>query len=404
MINPSDKSILRGLAEQYRQISDDSIQMPRRRAWSRLNSLLDHKPLIYVRAFAAKERADCRLVTKDPLARRMEQFFRYQLAWYGLGDDSIFEPYITLPAVFAHAGWGYDVKLTRVDVDGGSFKADYPITDLNDLSGFVDPVHKINEEKTLQMFEAANDAVGDILPVVIDRTPFYTMWHGDIATDLGYLRGMENFMLDIMDTPDELKRLCERMGHGVLSVHEQAEAAGDWSLLSHRNQAMPYAEELPWPAIDKPVKRKQLWGFMAAQEFALISPEHHDEFLLQYQLPILKEFGLVAYGCCEDLTRKIDMLKQIPNLRRISVSPFANVEKCAEASGGKYVLSFRPRPAHLVGDNWKEVARNDLQQGIETLKGTSFDITLKDVETLEGDQNRAKEWVQLARETIAAYC
>ena len=127
MINPSDKSILRGLAEQYRQISDDSIQMPRRRAWSRLNSLLDHKPLIYVRAFASKERADCKLTTTDPLARRMEQFFRYQLAWYGLGDDSIFEPYITLSAVYAHAGWGYNVKLTRVDVEGGSFKADYPI-------------------------------------------------------------------------------------------------------------------------------------------------------------------------------------------------------------------------------------------------------------------------------------
>ena len=72
MINPSDKSILRSLAEQYRQISDDSIQMPRRRAWSRLNSLLDRKPLIYVRAFAFRERADCRLITKDPLARRME--------------------------------------------------------------------------------------------------------------------------------------------------------------------------------------------------------------------------------------------------------------------------------------------------------------------------------------------
>ena len=148
MINSADKTILRGLAEQYRKVSDDSIQMPRRHAWSRLNSLLDHKPLIYVRAFAFRERADCRLVTNDPLARRMEHFFRYQLAWFGLGDDSIFEPYITLPAVFAHAGWGYNVKLTRVDVEGGSFKADYPIKDLNDLSGFVDPVHKINEEKT----------------------------------------------------------------------------------------------------------------------------------------------------------------------------------------------------------------------------------------------------------------
>ena len=50
-----------------------------------------------------------------------------------------------------------------------------------------------------------------------------------------------------------------------------------------------------------------------------------------------------------------------------------------------------------------DAVRRHLEHGIETLKGTSFDITLKDVETLEGDENRAKEWVQLARETIEKY-
>ena len=46
----------------------------------------------------------------------------------------------------------------------------------------------------------------------------------------------------------------------------------------------------------------------------------HEEFLFRYQLPIMEQAGLVAYGCCEDLTCKIDMLRQIPNLRRIAVS------------------------------------------------------------------------------------
>ena len=59
-----------------------------------------------------------------------------------------------------------------------------------------------------------------------------------------------------------------------------------------------------------------------------MSPAMHDEFLLQYQLPILKQWGLVGYGCCENLTQKIDILRQIPNLRVIGVTPRADVRRC----------------------------------------------------------------------------
>ena len=69
-------------------------------------------------------------------------------------------------------------------------------------------------------------------------------------------------------------------------------------------------------------------------------PSDIEEFLLRYQLPILRRFGLTAYGWCEDLTHKIDMLRQIPNLRRIAVSPFAGVARCAEQIGADYALSF----------------------------------------------------------------
>ena len=75
-----------------------------------------------------------------------------------------------------------------------------------------------------------------------------------------------------------------------------------------------------------------------------------EEFLLRYQLPILEKFGLVSYGCCEDLTRKIDMLRRIPNLRRIGIAPAADVAKCAEQIGRDYVLSYRPSPTDFF---WK---------------------------------------------------
>ena len=75
-----------------------------------------------------------------------------------------------------------------------------------------------------------------------------------------------------------------------------------------------------------------------------MSPKFHDEFLFQYQIPIMEHFGLVHYGCCEDLTRKIDMLRQLKNLRSIAVTPAANLRKCAgQSSLNRYIQGAEGR-------------------------------------------------------------
>jgi hypothetical protein len=228
------------------------------------------------------------------------------------------------------------------------------------------------------------------------------MWGGDISTILGHLRGIEHFMLDMMDNPEWLHRLVKFLSDSIIDVHAQAETAGDWGLSDHENQAMPYAEELPDLAANSfGIKRKQLWGYMAAQEFTAVSPGMHEEFLLQYQLPILEKFGLVSYGCCEDLTNKIDMLRKIPNLRRIAVSPFADVAKCAEQIGGDYVVSYRPSPADMVSYGWNEERiRKILVHDLTVCRDCHVDITLKDVETVERDPERVRRWVAITREVI----
>lgn len=55
-------------------------------------------------------------------------------------------------------------------------------------------------------------------------------------------------MRDMIDDPAGLHRLVAFMADGIRRTHEQAEAAGDWGLTAHENQAMPYAEALPDPA------------------------------------------------------------------------------------------------------------------------------------------------------------
>jgi hypothetical protein len=398
----NDRTILRDLARRYMEVCSRPEIDVRRNLWRKHNSLKWTRPLIYVRAFAWKEMPESRLACKDPFFRHFENFFRHQLFWDTMADDSIFEPWVTVHAAYRCTGWGVSGERHRSGEEGGSFKVDYPLRREEDIEKLRRPQHEIDEEATARDAGRLVDVIGDIITVNVDRGPAYRMWTGDISTDLGYLRGIENFMVDMYDRPEWLHRLVGFMRDGILRTHEQAEAAGDWSLSAHQNQAMSYAEELADPAPNaNGVRRKQLWGYMAAQEFALVSPAKHHEFLLQYQLPILSQFGLVAYGCCEDLTRKISILRQIPNLRRIAVSPFSNAAKCAERIGADYVLSYRPSPTDMVGYGFDpERILAILRRDLGACRACHTDITLKDVETVQGDPNRVRQWVVLTRQVI----
>ncbi len=397
-----DRTILRDLAKQYAEICAHPLQEERRTLWRRHNSLNPTRPLIYVRAFAWHEMPESRVLCQAPLAQAYEKFFRYRLFWHGLNDDSIFEPWITVQATRVCNGWGVAGERHFSEESHGSYKEDYPIKELSDLDKLRTPWHEIDEAKTSETVARLSDAIGDLIAINVDRGPSYRMWSGDISTDLGHLRGIEHFMLDMLDNPEWLHRLVRFMSDGILKVHAEAEAAGDWGLCAHQNQAMPYAEELDDPAANvNGVRRGRLWGYMAAQEFTAVSPSMHEEFLLRYQLPILEKFGLVAYGCCEDLTRKIAMLRQIPNLRRIGVSPFADVARCAEQIGRDYVLSYRPSPADMVGYGFDRARiRSILTRDLRACKECHVDITLKDVETVQHDPDRVRNWVALTRDII----
>ena len=401
-MNQRDVTVLRALANDYMRICADAVQGERRSIWRQHNSLKKTRPPIYVRAFAWQEMQESKRTCEDPFFRHYEDFFRRHLFWAACNDDSVFEPWVTVQATYRCEGWGPVIDRVYSDEARGSFKVDYPIKELGDIDKLRVPRHEIDEAKTAERVETLSAAIGDIITVNVDRGPAYRMWTADLSSDLGYLRGIEHFMLDMLDNPEWFHRLVKFMSDGVQKAQREAEAAGDWGLCAHQNQAMPYAEELADPAANKNgVARRQLWAYMAAQEFTSVSPAMHEEFLLRYQLPILKEFGLVAYGCCEDLTNKIGMLRQIPNLRRIAVSPFADVAKCAEQIGQDYVLSYRPSPADMVSYDFSpDRIRSILRRDLALCRDCHVDITLKDVETVQGDPDRVRKWVSVTRAVI----
>ncbi len=187
---------------------------------------------------------------------------------------------------------------------------------------------------------------------------------------------------------------------GVHDLHEECEKAGVLRLVNTFNQTMTYCEELPDPSRDtKSVKRKQLWHFFEGQEFDCVSPKDTEEFCIAYHKRMAKEYGMIAYGCCENLTKKISYLKQIPNLRVIAVAPWANVAECAEQIGSDYVMSYRPNPSEVISNGFDaDYVKKILSSGLKEAKGCNVEINLKDVKTIRKDINAMEEWVKIALE------
>jgi hypothetical protein len=148
-----------------------------------------------------------------------------------------------------------------------------------------------------------------------------------------------------------------------------------------------------------------MWGFAESQETTTWSPEMFAEFIFPYQLPILEQFGLNCYGCCEPLSNKIHLLRKIPNLRKISMSPWNDFDRAVREIGGDYVFSFKPSPAVFAEESWRpHRARADLVRVLDkTRRVCHVEIIMKDISTVRYRPQALWEWARIAVEVAQEY-
>lgn len=402
----SERNYIRDLAKAYYEYAVSPEMESRRYNWSEHNALNFSRPLIYIRAIPFAEFFDYnQLKCTDKYLRGLEVYFLQKMYHKNICDDFIEEPFMTVRAsIKTNEGiWNMPIRMSSRPMNGGAAAYDPVLINETDIDKLSVASHEINEEATQDSFDKLYDVLGDILPVYVDRQgALCTMWNNDISTNLAKLRGLEQIMWDAYDNPEWFHRLLGFMRDKILQNIEETESAGDFTYLNHQNQAMSYLRGLERPGGGKADPSK-LWGYMAAQEYTTFSPDMFDEFMFQYQKPILERYAVTAYGCCEDLTNKIDVIKKLKNLRRIAVSPFADLKKCAEQIGGDYVLSWRPNPSDMVSQGVDETyVRNYIRNGIDVMRANKciYDITLKDVETVSGNGNVIPLWTKIVREEI----
>jgi hypothetical protein len=137
--------------------------------------------------------------------------------------------------------------------------------------------------------------------------------------------------------------------------------------------------------------------FGLAQMFSTVSPAMFEEYEINYMMPIFERFGLVYYGCCDPLDGKMNEVRKIPHLRKISMSPWANKERGAHEIGRDYVFSNKPNPAFISAFN-EEVIRKDLEETRAICKknGCALEFIFKDISTVGHEPLRLKKWADIA--------
>ena len=116
-----------------------------------------------------------------------------------------------------------------------------------------------------------------------------------------------------------------------------------------------------------------------------------------------KQFGAIYYGCCDRLDDRLELVRQIPNVRKVSCSPWSDREHFAERIGSTLIMSNKPNPALLTGDSFDEAAvREDLQRTVRAARANSvnLELILKDISTVRHDPSRLTRWGEIAMQVV----
>jgi hypothetical protein len=96
----------------------------------------------------------------------------------------------------------------------------------------------------------------------------------------------------------------------------------------------------------------------------------HDEFAFRYDRQLMPLCCHVSVGWCEVLSDRIAHIRSDPNVRRVTFSGWADLERAAEAMGTDYVYDYRPSGVPFVGETWDpEALRQESRTVLERSRG-----------------------------------
>ncbi len=399
-------NVLRKLADQWLEIANLPVMKEKTAGWIKLNGLHPDRPMITIDQLPWNElnvdgSLDC--VCTDPYWKRVETELRRTLFKYRhFPVDMVLQPYLTVTKQVSgmnYFGVSSDEDISRLDpqnsVVGHYFHDQLETDEAVDALKAADIVY--HEKETLACLDEMRTVFDGVIEVRLNGVnPCNNIW--DMISTL---RGVENPLYDMMERPEFIHRMMEIFTSGLLWQLDQLEAQG---LLGHSQEYIhctgAFTDELPKPGFDSDhVRACDTWTYGLAQMLSTVSPAMFEEFEVDYAKRWTARFGLVYYGCCDPLDHKMAQVRKLPNVRKVSMSPWTDPDVGAANIGRDYVFSSKPSPALLAMPDFDEAAVEASLRKIKAAcdrNGCPLEFILKDVSTVKYDLNRLIRWSEIA--------
>jgi hypothetical protein len=332
---------------------------------------------------------------QEGMARQIEIHLRHRL-WRARNilDDVPLDPLLTLSAVPELPPdelWGVPIEFHSTGQAGGANKPVPPLQRPEDLDKVRAPVFRADEEKARREAEQVRELVGERLPTCFVCDPLH---NGPFEWAVR-LRGMDSLLLDCYDRPEWLHELMRRVSEGMVQYHRDREAAGYVCDRSFRVLHTPWEE---WPDGEQP-RLDHCWGYLHAQSAASYGPATYAEFIQPYNVPLAELFGKVYYHGCEDLTRKVGIIRELPHLAQFHVSPWSQVAPIAAALPEHVTMEVHSHPTNVLFLWDAAQMREELERLVRDAGDHLFNLKLCDIQTLNHDAGEAlRTWAQEAKE------
>ncbi len=412
----ADVAVVRALAAQLGEIAALPVQAERVREWQALNDLRPERPMAMIdevpwheMAVPGKPGADeLVIVSSDPFTRELETRLRRELyRWRHLRVDMVVRPYLDFGKVIRTTGWGLQIDESTIDQGPGNVVQSHQYSDQlehpEDIAKFRAPEIWLDEAATAEVEARARECLDGILGVRMQG------WHGFEGNQLAYcvwddieqFRGTEPILMDLIDRPEHLHAIAKRYVEVRMAELDILEAKG---LLGYDQDRIhctgAQTTGLPADEFDPARPRaKDVWICGRSQLFVSVSDGMFNEFVPPYYQPYYARFGMAQFGCCDPLHNRIDAIRTIPNVRKVSISAWAKVARAAEGIGPDFVYSRKPNPAMVAMDEWvPAIAERDFDEVLEATRanGCPVEFTLKDISTCRTEPTRLWEWCEIA--------
>lgn len=402
----NDKIIIRELAKQYMQLATSEKQQKMFARMQATNDLSIVRPPVLIDEIQWGQMnidGELNCFCEDPRARRAESRLRQSLyRAKHLKADTMFEPFFRVRMRLESTGSGLP-KLDRSgDIHGkNSGIASHQFEDLLEDESILETLHMPKftlrpdiDEENMNYF---TELFGDTMPVKLCGHNYFTH---SVWDDIAHLRGIEPIMIDMYDRPEYLHALMQHYVDVFKAEMDFAEA----NMPIDRTVTDMHCT----PAVISGLSDdglKATWFRASAQALSTVSPAMFEEFEIRYVIPLSERFAYTYYGCCEPLHDRMDIVKKIPNLRKIGVSPWANVDSSAEQIGKDYVLARKPNPAHVALRTDPEIVRKETEETVKAAirYGCPTEFVLKDISTVSNRPENLIVWANTVSEVLDQY-